>query len=137
MTDSEAWLDSWPPELVFAIGAWPRRQQRASRQARARLLDTLTEHGITADDYRLIEWARAIVHIVNGRLAERGSPTVYALGLHVASEPVHPPERLEDRPGGVAADEPPGQPAGAALRSLDVADVPLGEVQRAAEPLKA
>lgn len=85
MADRDAWLDEWPPEFIYACGAWPRRQERQARAARMQLLDALADHGVYEDDYRLISWARALVATVNDRLEARGSPMVYSLGMYVTT----------------------------------------------------
>lgn len=126
--DPDAWLDDTPLELVFAAGAWPRRQARASRR---QLLETLASHGVTEQDYQLVEHARELVQEVNQRLARRGSALVYAVTLQVSPEPVHPPQRLEERPGDVPADQPATQCAVTAFSSRNVAHRPLSEVQAA------
>ena len=46
---------------------------------KAALMAALADHGVTPDDYRLIEKARRLVDQVNARLSARGATLAYTV----------------------------------------------------------
>lgn len=57
---------------------------------RAKVVEALGQLGMTEDDYRIVEEARAMIDAVNARLARRGSPVVCAVSLAMRPEPSWP-----------------------------------------------
>lgn len=68
---------------------------------RAKVVEALGQLGMTEDDYRVVEDARAMIDAVNARLAGRGSPVVCAVSLAMRPEPSWPSAMPDgDQPAG-------------------------------------